>query len=259
MTLKSLQAEFLKTKGSFALWFTLLSAIFIPTVLFLIYLFRYKNFIPEGDENIWVKLFDSNISIISTLLLPFYIVIMVALNLNIEHKSNSWKKILLLPISRASIYLTKVIFILLQIFVALLVFMLSILLFGLVLGFIHPELLFLEHSIDFALYTKLLIQLFISVLGIFAIQYFISLFIKNIIIPITTGTFLIIVSLIITRIWEYAVYFPYSFTSMVYYKHNQAITIGNWFGINMTIALSIGFFLVLFFIGLLLFKRKQFI
>ncbi len=256
--LRGFKVEFLKIKGSFTYWFTLISAALIPLVYFLIFLFKYKYFIPANDMNIWEQFFSYNLGVVSTLLFSFYIILTIALNLNIEHKENSWKKLLLLPVSRNEIYFTKVFFLLLQVLAALGIFLLSIVIAGLILGLIHPELMFLEQPFAALSSIKLLLKLFISILGIFAIQFVISLFFKNIIIPVSLGIFLGIVSLIITTRWEHSIYFPYSFPALFYYKFAGKLNVESWHGINITEIYSIAVFVIVMTIGTYWFRNKQF-
>lgn len=255
--LTGIKSEFLKIKGSFTYWFTIISAILIPFLVFLIFLFKPEFNIPPEGVNAWDKFFDINLSIISSLLFPFYIILTVALNFNIEHKENSWKKLLILPVSRSSIYLNKALFLLLQITTALLLFLLAIFASGFVLGIIHPELAFLSHSIKLGPMLKALLRLFVSILGIFSIQYLLSLFFKNIIIPIASGMFFTIAALIVALRWKYAVYFAYAFPQIIYSASREQLNVKSWHGIFISEPVGIAIFLVAIITGMYIFKNKQ--
>lgn len=252
-----LKAEFLKNKGTLTYWFTAASSMLIPFVMFLILLFKHQRFIPAAGQNIWDNFFWTNLDAVANLFFPFFIILTVALNLNIEHKENSWKKLLLLPVSRTRIYAHKVIFILLQIMCALLIFLLSILIFGYILGFIHPELKFVQHSPSFFLYLELLGRLFISILGILGIQYIVSLFVKNITLPLSIGIFSTIVALIITLAWKYAIYFPYSGSIIFNYHRKGKMNIEDWFGFTVSDLTSVVVFIICMVVGAYFFRRKE--
>ncbi len=188
---------------------------------------------------------------------PFYLVLSSALNLNIEHKSHSWKKLLLLPTSRTSIFLNKGLFLAIQTGFAMLLFFIAMLLFGSILGIIHSELKLFDYLPNFTTSLSFLGRLFIASLGILSIQYTLSLFIKNTIIPMTLGIILVITALIITKNWEYSVYFPYSFTSVLFYVNEGKMNVAMWGGLTISEWLSIAVSIFVMLIGTWLFQRKE--
>ncbi len=254
--MKQLKAEYLKTKGTATMWFTIGSALFLPVITFLMHLFKYKYFIPKEGINPWSNFFDTNFSLAATLFFPFYVVLSSALNLNIEHKSHSWKKLLILPVKRTSIFLHKGLFLLLQTLFAILLFLFSIICLGYLVGVIHPELKFLDYTPELGNFIWLLTRMLIASLGILSIQYFISVFFKNIIIPITIGVAGTIFTLIVTRIWKYAVYFPYSFSGIMYYSIHGKIQSSLHLGLTLSEWISIGLSLVVMLLGATIFKNK---
>ncbi|NOZ46032.1 MAG: ABC transporter permease subunit [Chlorobi bacterium] len=255
---KGLIAETQKIKGSFTFWFTIVGSIFIPFVFFLVYFFRYESFIPAESINPWVNFLNSNIKAIAFLLFPLHVILTVAININIEHKANSWKKLFVLPIKRENIYISKLIFLLFQIFISLLIFSISLFIFGGVLGFFHKELNFLEYAPDFLSHSKLMVRLFIAILGIFSVQYISSLFFKNIIIPISMGIFLTIVASLITSGWQYSIYFPYSFP-MWFFLNSKQLVIGNietYYNLTTSEITSLSIFIIVNILGIIMFKYK---
>lgn len=250
-----ISAEFKKIKNTFTYWFTLISAVLIPFLVTMIQAFRHKYYIPKEGVNPWEKLFEMNLSSVAFFLFPVYIVLSVALNLGIEHKENSWKKLLLLPVKRSNIYFSKVLFLLIQVVFALVLFHTTILLSGYSLGLIHSELKYTEFNPLLVEHSVKLLHLFVAILAIFSIQYVISLFAKNTIIPITIGVFGVIISLIING-WKYAIYFPYSF-GMVSLSAGKGNQLETWHGFTIVDALSITLFVVVLFAGNYIFRKKQ--
>lgn len=251
-TYNGIIAESKKIKNTFTFWFTIASAMFIPFLVLLIQMIQPEKYVPVGDANPWDTIFSTNLSLVSNFLFPFYIILTIALNLSIEHKEDSWKKILLLPISRTNIYFNKVIFLIIQVISALILFFVTILLSGVILGFAHSEIKYLEYIPNFTKYLLLLFHLFVAILGIFSIQYLLSLFFKNMIIPIATGVFGVIATFIVSG-WKYAIYFPYAFCSLFYNNH----TTNTWYGFTISDAISIGLFIILLLVGNWLFNKKQ--
>ncbi|PCI98673.1 MAG: hypothetical protein COB15_05470 [Flavobacteriales bacterium] len=254
---KGLIAETQKVKGTFTFWFTILGSLLIPFIFFLVYFFRHQSFIPPETINPWDTFIQSNLKAIAFLLFPLHIILTIAININIEHKENSWKKLFVLPIKRESIYISKLLFLLFQVFISLIIFSLSIFTFGGILGFVHKELNFLNYYPEVSSYSKLIVRLFISILGIFSIQYFLSLFFKNIIIPISLGVFLTIVATIIVQDWEHSIYFPYAFPMCFFLNSNQLATIDTFYGLTISEITSFVTFITVNILGVIMFNSKK--
>ncbi|MFK8038921.1 MAG: ABC transporter permease [Crocinitomicaceae bacterium] len=250
-------AERQKVKGTFTVLFTILGSILIPLIVSLTYLFRYQNFIPEATINPWTSFVQDNIKAIVFLLFPMYVILAVAINMNIEHKANSWKKLFVLPIKEESIYLSKLLFLLLQIFTSLIIFSLSIFIFGGILGLVHHELKFLEFEPNILSHGKSIFRIFISVLGIISIQYVLGLVFKNITVPVSFGLFLTIIASIITSGWKYSIYFPYSFPSWFFINSNQTDSANLYFDLTISEISSFTFFIVVNLIGIKVLKLKK--
>lgn len=252
-----LKNERLKIKRTWINLFTIASAIFIPLVYFLVYFFRTSFYIPKEGMNIWDNYFGSSFTTCAPLLFPLFITLLVAININIEHKENAWKKLLILPISRTQIYTYKVIFLLIQLFLSLLIFLCSYYVFGLILGFTRPELMFLEHTPSVKYYFTVIARWYISALGIFALQFVLSLFIKNIIVPLAVGVFGTVMALVVTS-WEYIYCIPYA--SGILFSYNMAgrLKVASWHGFVPSDLVSIVLFIILTISGAYYFNKKQY-
>ncbi len=254
---KGFISETQKVKDTFTFWFTILGSLLIPFIFFLIYLFRVQNFIPPEDINPWTVFINSNLQAISFLLFPLHIILIIAININIEHHENSWKKLFVLPVSRESIYISKLLFLLLQILISLLIFAAALFVFGCILGLLHSELNFLKFRPEFTAFSKLIARLFISILGIFSIQYVISLFFKNIIIPISFGVFLTIIASILVQGWSHSIYFPYAFPMWFFLNSNQGLVMDTFYGLTVSEITSCSLFILVNSFGVLLFKSMR--
>ena len=99
--------------------------------------------------------------------------------------------------------------------------------------------------------------LLISVFGILSIQYCLSLFFRNIIIPISIGTFLMIVSNLIAKDWEYSVYFPYASPIRFFYDLNGVLKTEVYLVLRGAEITSLITFICVSIIGVVLFKTKK--
>lgn len=253
--MKGLKAEYLKTKNTPTMWFTIACSMFIPLVIFLIYLFKHQYFIPQEGVNAWMFYFQKHYHLLITFF-PFYVILSAPLNLNIEHKSHSWKKLLILPVHRICLFLDKGLFLFFQTVFSLLLFAVTILILGVLIGIIYPDLNMFNYFPDIVSIGLFLAHVLISSLTILAIHYTMSVFFNNTIISIIIGIIAIIVSEVISK-WKYAIYSPYSFLRLFfnYYQGNRTADI--YWGLSFSEWLSIGLGIVIIVIGAWFFNRKQ--
>lgn len=215
MFIKLIKTEISKAKHSSTYWFTLLAACLVPVVLFLVYFFKWEHFVSPADINPWSVYLSRAFKVIASFLFPVYAIMLIALNAQLEHKNNMWKKLYILPIKREQIYLSKLVFLSLCIFGAIILFSVSLFVFALLNSLIHPELGFLKHSPDLLILSKYILKLYLSVLGIISIQMFVSMISRNMIVPLATGIFILIASSILVLGWKGSIYNPYAFPAML--------------------------------------------
>jgi lantibiotic transport system permease protein len=254
---QSFFAEIYKSKRSFAVWITILGALLTPVTCFLIEFINWRYFIPHNSENPWIGFVNLNISISSGLLFPFLVILMVAFNLNLEYKADSWKKMYVLPVRKETLFCSKLFYLIFQLFICSFLFFISMLFSGLLLGFLRPELSLSYYNPDIALLLNLFIQFFISLLGILSIQLFLCIVFANIIIPVTFGTICLIITLVISTGWKYSLFEPYAFPILMANDLKNEIVIPLWFGFKMTQVLSVIYFFVFSVIGLISYKTKK--
>ena len=218
--LLSFRAEILKVKRTFALWLTILGALFVPMIYFLIMLNRPAFFIPKdpAKENIWVKYYENAWQSTSFFLLPFFIILLTTLIVQIEHKSNTWKHLLTLPVPKWVIYINKLLIIVFLVMLCYLLFNIFLLIGAFVLGISNPRLTFHTQPIPMNFLVNYTIKSFVSTLGLTAIHYWIALRIKNLILPIGIGIVGVIAGLILINGWENIIYLPYAHSTMTYFK-----------------------------------------
>ena len=216
------RAELIKIKNSFALWLIVLGSAFIPVFFLLHHFYEWERYLPKPGENPWFEYFRKGFNGVHFVLLPLLVVLLVGLVLNIEHKSNTWKHIFVLPVSKTKIYFSKY----------LLLLSLIILFYGLLLIFFFScafilslwksefnfqlfKPFYLYHSVQSEI-AGYVVKSFISILGITAIHFWLSFRLKNLFVNIGIGLagVVLAISMYIGH-WQSMIYFPYAFPSLM--------------------------------------------
>ena len=214
----SFRVELTKIKSSFALWLVVLGAAFIPVFFILNILYQWKDYLPKSGENPWNEYFRKGFNGVHFFFLPLLIILLITLLLNIEHKSNTWKHIFVLQISKTKIFLSKylVLISLIIVFYFLLIFF--FLSGGVILSFWKSDFKFLVFKPSYFYnfvesgIASYILKSFIAVLGIIAIHFWLSFRIKNLFLNIGIGLagVVIAVSMYIGH-WGSIIYLPYAF------------------------------------------------
>jgi hypothetical protein len=214
----SLRSELIKIKNTFALWLVILGAAFIPFFLFVNYIYRWKNYLPDAGVNPWNEYLRNGFNSVHFTFLPLLIVLLVTLLLNIEHKSNSWKHLFVQPVSKTRVFFSKY---LVLIWLIILFYLLSMVFFlsgGALLSIWKSEFNFFSYSPTYTYQSvqsgiaSYIVRSFISVTGIIALHFWLSFRLKNQFLNIGIGLagLIIAISMVIGN-WESVIYMPYAF------------------------------------------------
>jgi len=211
MFFKLLYIEQKKTKKSFAIWLTIFGSMVIPLITGIVMMVKPENFqVPDGI-NPWKSLLFMNFKIVSSFLFPMYVIYLIGLLGNIEYKSSNWKKLFVLPIRKELLISSKLVYTLLHILFAIVLFGINTLVFGYLAGAIRPQLNMFEYMPDITLLLWYIYHLFLSIIGIIGVQFILSIFFENLLVTLSIGLFLMIGSLIAAGFnWEYIEYVPYA-------------------------------------------------
>ena len=161
---------------------------------------------PFLGQNPWDLYLKSGFLGISSFLFPMFVILLVALIVNLENKNNTWKKMYVLPFSRDLLYIGKFSFVLAMVVLSILFFMILQLLLGWSWGIVDSSSNMLSKTPDIVALLGLGAKTILSVLGIFSFQYFVCQLFKNSLIPICIGFFLFIIALSLSETWEYSHY-----------------------------------------------------
>jgi hypothetical protein len=205
------RAEVLKTKRTASVWLTVLGAGFIPSLFFFGFIFKPGGAIKQLAAAPWTTHFMWGWYALSSFLFPMYIILICSLIPQIEYKNNTWKQVFAAPQSVGTIFFSKFLTIQFMIVFFFLLFNGFMLGCGILANLFNPKFTFLDHTVPWSDLVKLNLKTYISILGISAIQYAVSLRFKNFITPIGIGLALLIAALLGSDLhWSHIFKMPYA-------------------------------------------------
>lgn len=217
---RSFSSEIIKSKNTFALWLTFIGAAIIPVTVFITYAYNWQLFIPKIGENPWNEIFIRSFNGM-TLFTPLFIFLIIGLLFNIENKSNAWKHIFVMPISKSNLYLSKYLFLFCLLFSYYFLFVSLTLGGGMFLGTYKMQLNFLSNTPEWGNILAFMVKFFIGNLAIVAIHFWFSFRIKNLIANLGIGLVGIAFAILLNGKGGYTMLFPYSFPiKMLNYQPN---------------------------------------
>lgn len=192
-------------------WLSLLGAGFIPAIYLIAYILKPDGASRQLGEAPWNVHFFMGWQGVGFFLLPMFVVLLCALVTQIEFKNNTWKQVYASPQSYGQIYFSKLLIIHTMIIFFFIAFNLFMLGTGIVSALVHKQLAFLKSSFDVQKLVELNAKMYISTMGIAAIQYWLSLRFKNFIVPMGIGLALLIAAIVATNLgWEHIYKVPFA-------------------------------------------------
>ncbi len=208
----SIQSELLKTRRSASFWISILGAGFIPLIFLLSFYFKPDGAIKNLSAEPWQKYFGMGWQVLNSFIFPMYVILICTLIPQIEYRNNAWKQVFSSPQSFGTIYFSKFFTIHLMIFFFYLMFNVFMITAAIIINLINSKFPFLNHSIDWPELLKMNLKTYISILGISAIQYCISLRFKNFIVPIGIGLAFLVGAIVALNFnWEHIDKMPYAY------------------------------------------------
>lgn len=206
----SLRSEFYKSRKTLGFWAAILLPLIITTLVFIGFYAESHKLANRPGYLLWMQFSGAILNVMGALLLPMF-VIFIAYSVNsIEHRADTWKTLFSLPISKWTVYSAKFFYALFLVFLTLLLFALFTMGMGNLLGILKPELKFADYdgeTILFSIYFKL----FLAALGIFSVQFLLSLLWADFLKPMGVGFVCTIAGVIFGSTgWKYAYLIVYS-------------------------------------------------
>ncbi len=207
---KALKAEWVKQKGSGFVWLTLGAALFIPVI------YTSMQFIEEvsditnvGAKNPWFNIVENCAAGFGSMFFPVYLTIIAVRLAQMEHRNGGWKLIETQPISKLSIYSSKLLVALFFAAVCLFLLFVFSLMGGCLIMLIKTNSAYAKASIPFADLLRFFLRFFVSGLGILGLQYMVSVLISGFVWPFVIGLTATIGGLVLKgfNVWSW---WPYS-------------------------------------------------
>src|SRR5690554_1096718 len=253
----ALQSEFIKKKGTGTYWLCFSFGVIIPLIYFLAMFFQWEeNHQPVNiPYNFYEKNIGETLSSFLGFFFPLLIIIVSAKITQIDHKNGGWQLMETQPLSKLSIYLSKLTILLIGNLVAIVSFLGSLVVVMWVLFLIKdvPENIITE--IPFGFLGQLVIRIFIASLFLSIVQFVISVVFKSFILPILIGFFAMLGTLILDGFQIYRVWSPFTILSRTA-SNPTGSQLNNFLLYTEKISI-IGFF-VIALIGFIWYQNKTF-
>ncbi|MFD0795180.1 ABC transporter permease [Mucilaginibacter litoreus] len=208
--LLSFRSEFYKTRKTLGFWGSIILPLAITALAFVAVYTKSDKFVKMPPMMLWAQFSMISLGSMGTLLLPIYTIFVAYSVNNVEHKSDTWKTLFSLPISRWAVYGAKYFYAFFLLFICMALFTLLNIGFGNLLSFVKPELKFNEFHMELQL-MQVFYKLLLSALGILSIQFLLSLLWPDFLKPMGLGFVATVVGAILaSNQWEYSYLFPYS-------------------------------------------------
>lgn len=221
--LNSLQSEWLKLRNSAALWLIAVGGFFIPSIILISRLIQSeKTLLVNASEGAWMQLFHQCWQYMSIFLLPMGITLVCSLIAQVEYRNNAWKQVFASPQSLHTIFWAKYSVVVALLLVFFVLFNVGIFLTGAIPPLFYSDIVFPKETFPFRDFIQGNATFFIHSLPILALQYGLSLHIRNFIIPISVG-FALLIAALIAMGWSQGYWMPYTYVSMQYLTHDNRI------------------------------------
>lgn len=214
-----IRADFYKIKGSYILAMTMISPFLIVFLADFLTFSISRSSIIEG-MNPW-DILSKYLFVLNAFMIPMVISLLCFQINNIENKANGYRISFIAPISRKSIYFSKIC-ILLSLLTTLVLLIISLnLLSGFILQTINPKLLFNHYNIFNQIFLYYM-KLYVTMISILFIQFTLSFFIRNILINTGFPLFFIVFGVFIST-WTHTYIYPYAFGFVVLNEFNAGV------------------------------------
>jgi lantibiotic transport system permease protein len=212
----SVQSEWLKQRRSLAQWLVLAGGLFVPTILFVLRT-RRSHLLPamHASATFWTTLWTQSWNSMATVFLQMFIIVAVSLIIQLESRNNAWKQLHASPQPLPIIFFAKLTIIVMIVVELFVVFNVGIYLTGVLPSLFFKGVSYPAAPLPMGVFLERNLTFFVDSLPIVAIQYFLALRFKNVMVPIGAGMALWFVAIAAIS-WEYNYLLPYGYCAMSY-------------------------------------------
>lgn len=211
------KAELWKCRKTAAYWLTLLAGAFVPIVSWLMLVSKPEHFTQRLKSDAWRIYMNMNWQPAAAFFLPMYVILVTSLVVQIEYRNNTWKQVYASPRSYADIFFSKFLIVHLLILSSIFLYNIFLVLTGYSANMVVSGFTFFDTPIPWKEMLTVSGKMYASILAMTAIQYWISLRLKNYIAPVGIGLALLVTGLMIMQ-WEKIHYYPYAYTALTYFR-----------------------------------------
>ena len=249
-----LKSEHYKLRFNIAIWLFLLFPLFMTLCVDIYVLFKHADAVNNPtitfDYNPWVWILGRYIFNFYSLLYPILAAVLSYSLCDVEYKNYGFRLLFTRPMSKVTVYSSKIVFLLEIIFISSLIGYLTFLLSGFALDKLLPGYKFSSYNVN-TLMVSYFSYLFIALSAVSFIQYNLSLIFKSFVLPVGFAGFMTIFG-IIAQNKDYIYLIPYSTLWRLNYGfYNGTISFSK--GEYVNIAFVLFFIVISFFI----FIRKK--
>ncbi|MDO8994873.1 ABC transporter permease [Daejeonella sp.] len=210
------KTEFLKSKGTAAVWLTILAALFIPVIYAMVCLERPDVMVKKINSDPWMAFLRMNWKNVAAVILPLYCVLMTSLIIQIEYRNNTWKQVYTLPRKFADVFFSKFIVIHSFLIGFILLFSSAIIISGLSVARLNPAYHLLSKDIPWMMLLIIASRIYLGLFAITIVQYWLSLRFKNFVVSLGIGMGLWITGIVLMD-WDKIVYYPYMYSTFMFF------------------------------------------
>ncbi len=253
--IRSFQSEWLKKKRSLASWLVIAGAFFTPLIIIIARLIHDDQLaVLYAREDFWQQHWHSSWESMAIFLLPMGVILATSLITQLEYKNNTWKQLHTLPVSLTTIFFSKLAVIIVMILQFFVLFNTGIYLAALIPYLIVSGVPYPKVPIPYGTILKEDLLFFIGCLPIAALQYLISLKVKNFLVPVGIGFGLWVASLSALS-WKFGYCIPYTYCMLNFLKH-QAGGRAAVPGINIHV-MATAYFIIITVLSYILYLTKK--
>jgi hypothetical protein len=220
------RTELWKCRKTAAYWITLIGSAFIPLFLMVAYIAVPKDSMGDLGKNHWDSHIKNTWQVAAALFFPFYTIMVTSLVVQIEYRNNTWKQVYASPRTYADIFFSKFCIIHLLILSCFLLFDVFILGSAVIANTFRHQYKFFDTAVPWARLLSFTAKQYVAILGMTAIQYWLSLRLRNYIAPLGIGLALVIIGILILG-WSKVIYYPYAYTAVTFFKNKGSNGLAN--------------------------------
>ena len=214
--INSFQSEWLKKKRSLASWLVIAGAFFTPSIILTARIKNHALLAPlYTADDFWLKLWNQSWESMGVFLLPMGIILATGLLAQIEYKNNTWKQLHTTPQRLTTIFLAKLLVILIMLAEVFVLFNVGIYLSAAVPAMIFGHVPYPAAPIPFSDFGNANLRFFVDCLPVVALQFLLSLHFKNFLVPVGAGLAIWFLGVGLLS-WEYSYLFPYNLSAINY-------------------------------------------